>query len=84
MHLDFPEVDWVVQFDCPKQLDDYIHRVGRTARAERRGQALMFLLPSEVEIIKLLSERNVQLRRMQWVFLYHFKLLKCDLNSLLI
>ncbi|VDL25394.1 unnamed protein product [Hymenolepis diminuta] len=63
--LDFPEVDWVVQFDCPKQLDDYIHRVGRTARAERRGQALMFLLPSEVGIIKLLSERNVQLRRMQ-------------------
>nr|CDS34640.2 ATP dependent RNA helicase DDX10 [Hymenolepis microstoma] len=63
--LDFPEVDWVVQFDCPKQLDDYIHRVGRTARAERRGRALMFLLPSEVGIIKLLSERNIQIRQMQ-------------------
>ncbi|VDO11356.1 unnamed protein product [Rodentolepis nana] len=63
--LDFPEVDWVVQFDCPKQLDDYIHRVGRTARAERRGRALMFLLPSEVGIIKLLNERNIQIRQMQ-------------------
>lgn len=30
--LDFPDVDWVVQADCPEDVASYIHRVGRTAR----------------------------------------------------
>lgn len=30
--LDFPAVDWVMQVDCPEDVDTYIHRVGRTAR----------------------------------------------------
>lgn len=30
--LDFPKVDWVLQVDCPENVDTYIHRVGRTAR----------------------------------------------------
>ncbi|KAJ3148804.1 ATP-dependent RNA helicase dbp4 [Geranomyces michiganensis] len=45
--LDFPSVDWVIQLDCPEDADTYIHRVGRTARYESEGNALLFLLPSE-------------------------------------
>jgi hypothetical protein len=30
--LDFPNVDWVVQVDCPEDVPTYVHRVGRTAR----------------------------------------------------
>ncbi|KXS19658.1 DEAD-domain-containing protein [Gonapodya prolifera JEL478] len=45
--LDFPAVDWVVQLDCPEDAATYIHRVGRTARYEAAGNALLFLLPSE-------------------------------------
>lgn len=45
--LDFPAVDWVVQVDCPEDIATYIHRVGRTARYEADGSALLFLLPSE-------------------------------------
>ncbi|VDN18548.1 unnamed protein product [Dibothriocephalus latus] len=63
--LDFPEVHWVVQYDCPKQLDDYIHRVGRTARAERIGRAITFLLPSEIKLVDLLAQRNLTLRQQQ-------------------
>uniref|UniRef100_A0A183SVN0 ATP-dependent RNA helicase n=1 Tax=Schistocephalus solidus TaxID=70667 RepID=A0A183SVN0_SCHSO len=63
--LDFPEVHWVVQYDCPKQLDDYIHRVGRTARAERIGRAITFLLPSETKLVDLLAQRNVTLKQQQ-------------------
>ncbi|KAJ3187244.1 ATP-dependent RNA helicase dbp4 [Irineochytrium annulatum] len=47
--LDFPAVDWVVQLDCPEDAATYIHRVGRTARYDAEGSALLFLLPSEEE-----------------------------------
>ncbi|TYZ63870.1 hypothetical protein PybrP1_006232 [[Pythium] brassicae (nom. inval.)] len=45
--LDFPQVDWVVQLDCPEDTANYIHRVGRTARYNKQGKALLTLLPSE-------------------------------------
>lgn len=45
--LDFPAVDWVLQVDAPEDAETYVHRVGRTARYDRKGQALLFLLPSE-------------------------------------
>lgn len=45
--LDFPNVGWVVQLDCPEDVDTYVHRVGRTARYQSKGKALLFLLPSE-------------------------------------
>lgn len=45
--LDFPSVNWVVQLDCPEDVDTYVHRVGRTARYNSKGKSLLFLLPSE-------------------------------------
>ncbi|KAG7228914.1 hypothetical protein INR49_008692 [Caranx melampygus] len=45
--LDFPAVNWVLQFDCPEDADTYIHRVGRTARYKEGGEALLLLLPTE-------------------------------------
>ncbi|KAL3908535.1 MAG: hypothetical protein SGILL_008446 [Bacillariaceae sp.] len=45
--LDFPSVDWVVQLDAPEDYDMYVHRVGRTARFQQAGQALLLLDPIE-------------------------------------
>jgi ATP-dependent RNA helicase DDX10/DBP4 len=45
--LDFPSVDWVVQVDAPEDYDMYVHRVGRTARHQQDGQALLLLDPAE-------------------------------------
>lgn len=45
--LDFPDVDWVVQLDCPDNPTTYIHRVGRTARLEKPGRSLLVLMPNE-------------------------------------
>ncbi|KAG0340731.1 ATP-dependent RNA helicase dbp4 [Podila horticola] len=45
--LDFAAVNWVIQMDCPEDPETYIHRVGRTARYEASGQAMLMLCPSE-------------------------------------
>lgn len=64
--LDFPAVDWVLQVDCPDDTDTYIHRVGRTARNDRSGNALLFLLPSEEQaMIKLLTDKKVPISRIK-------------------
>merc|ERR1711920_348964 len=49
--LDFPVVDWILQADCPENIPQYIHRVGRTARYTRSGNAVMPLLPKEKDIM---------------------------------
>ena len=61
--LDFPAVDWVIQLDCPEDADTYIHRVGRTARYERAGKAVLFLDPSEEEgMLKRLEHKKVPIQ----------------------
>ena len=45
--LDFPSIDWVLQADCPDDVEAYIHRVGRAARYVRSGRALLLLTPGE-------------------------------------
>ncbi|KAH7104510.1 DEAD-domain-containing protein [Auriculariales sp. MPI-PUGE-AT-0066] len=59
--LDIPRVDWIVQFDPPDDPRDYIHRVGRTARAGKVGKSLLFLLPSELGFLRYLKEAKVPL-----------------------
>ncbi len=62
--LDFPAVDWVIQVDCPEDADTYIHRVGRTARYERAGRAVLLLDPSEEEgMLKRLEHKKVPIER---------------------
>ncbi|KAL4813414.1 ATP-dependent RNA helicase dbp4 [Aspergillus spinulosporus] len=62
--LDFPAVDWVIQLDCPEDADTYIHRVGRTARYERDGRAVLFLDPSEEKgMLRRLEQKKVMVER---------------------
>ncbi|MCX6793915.1 MAG: DEAD/DEAH box helicase, partial [Candidatus Gottesmanbacteria bacterium] len=41
--LDIPDVSHVINYDLPETMDDYIHRIGRTGRATKRGVALTFI-----------------------------------------
>ena len=63
--LDFPEVNWVLQLDCPSTIETYIHRVGRTARFHSNGKALLFLIPSEKGMIDKLEKSKVTLKPIQ-------------------
>jgi superfamily II DNA/RNA helicase len=45
--LDIPHIEHVVNYDLPQCPEDYIHRIGRTARAGAEGAAVNFLTPSD-------------------------------------
>lgn len=61
--IDVPDVDWVVQFDAPQDPDAYIHRVGRTARLGRKGNAVIFLAESEDAYADFLRVRRCPVER---------------------
>ena len=41
--LDIPNVTHVINFDIPNDYDTYVHRIGRTGRADKKGIALTFI-----------------------------------------
>ena len=49
--LDVPTVDLVVNYDLPRLSKDYVHRVGRTARAGRTGRSLAFVTHYDIEAV---------------------------------
>ncbi|EER09221.1 ATP-dependent RNA helicase dbp7, putative [Perkinsus marinus ATCC 50983] len=62
--VDIPQVDWIIQFDLPQSPSFFIHRVGRTARAGREGQAIACMLDSEVDgYLSFLKCRGVSLAK---------------------
>ena len=59
--LDVPDVDWVIQVDPPQDPSQFVHRVGRSARAGRKGSSLVFLTEKEEAYVDLLSNRQITL-----------------------
>ncbi|XP_037042956.1 ATP-dependent RNA helicase vasa [Bradysia coprophila] len=45
--LDIPNVNHVINYNLPKQIEDYVHRIGRTGRVGNRGKATSFYEPDE-------------------------------------
>ena len=54
--LDIPRVAHVINFDLPKDIDSYVHRIGRTGRAGKSGLATAFFNGKNSSIAKALSE----------------------------
>ncbi len=49
--IDIPGVAFVINFDLPNVPDNYVHRIGRTARAGREGEAISFCAADEVDLL---------------------------------
>jgi ATP-dependent RNA helicase RhlE len=63
--LDIDDVSHVVNYDLPYAAKDYVHRIGRTARAGRRGMALSLVTPEDVRGIQAI-ERLIS-RKLSWL-----------------
>ena len=60
--LDIPHVTHVINFDLPSDVDDYVHRIGRTGRAGKKGLATAFFTDKDSSLarglVEILSEAN--------------------------
>ena len=58
--IDIKEIGLVINYEVPHDAEDYVHRIGRTARADRKGEAITFITPKDVsnfmEIEKLIKK----------------------------
>lgn len=63
--LDIPNIDWIVQYDPPDDIKNYVHRVGRTNRGktEKNGKALLMLTPQEDRYLALLNGYNISVKK---------------------
>jgi ATP-dependent RNA helicase DeaD len=64
--FDVPDVDLVVNFDIPAEVETYIHRIGRTGRAGRNGRAITFVNSDDEEMLakieKAIGRRIVEIK----------------------
>lgn len=54
--IDIDDIQMVINYDVPHEVEDYIHRIGRTARAERDGQGVTFVSPDDMRYFKKIEE----------------------------
>lgn len=54
--IDIKEINLVINFDVPKSAEDYVHRVGRTARASQTGVALTLINENDMHAFKQIEE----------------------------
>lgn len=63
--LDIPEVQLVINHNVPKDPRDYVHRVGRTARAGKGGRSVTLVIPTQVGLLQAVeAETNVRMEEL--------------------
>ena len=58
--LDVERVTHVVNYDVPYDTESYVHRIGRTGRAGRKGEAILFIAPRERNLLRLIERATRQ------------------------
>ncbi|MFN0213139.1 MAG: DEAD/DEAH box helicase [Saprospiraceae bacterium] len=54
--IDIDGIDLVINFEAPRDAEDYVHRIGRTARAERKGTALTLINHADLHRLKRIEK----------------------------
>jgi ATP-dependent RNA helicase RhlE len=53
--LDISGISHVINYDVPQQAEDYVHRIGRTGRAAKEGDAFTFMSPDEIAMVRTIE-----------------------------
>jgi ATP-dependent RNA helicase RhlE len=53
--LDLSGISHVINYDVPQQAEDYVHRIGRTGRAAKEGDAFTFMAPDEIAMVRTIE-----------------------------
>ncbi|MBS1958067.1 MAG: ATP-dependent helicase, partial [Bdellovibrionales bacterium] len=64
--LDIAELPHVVNFELPNVPEDYVHRIGRTGRAEKTGVATSFVTPKDIQTLRKVEKlvgRRIEIPR---------------------
>lgn len=90
--IDIPNVDYVVNYDLPDEPENYVHRVGRTGRGDKKGQAISFCSTEEKPTLKIIETflhnpvHVIDIEKTDYMETIEFAkdtMVKEDLNSLL-
>lgn len=54
--IDIKDINMVINFDAPKDAEDYVHRIGRTARANTKGEAITLISPRDMQRMHRIEE----------------------------
>lgn len=54
--IDVKDMTLVINYDMPEEAETYVHRIGRTARAEKNGEAVSFCSPQEVSLLRAVEK----------------------------
>ena len=55
--LDVSTISHVINYDVPAHVDDYVHRIGRTGRAAKDGDAFTFVTPDDDALVRIIEKR---------------------------
>ena len=58
--IDVPRISHVVNYDIPYDTEAYVHRIGRTGRAGRNGNAILFVAPREIRMLRTIERATRQ------------------------
>ena len=58
--IDVPRISHVVNYDIPYDTEAYVHRIGRTGRAGRTGNAILFVAPREIRMLRTIERATRQ------------------------
>jgi ATP-dependent RNA helicase DeaD len=58
--LDVERIGYVVNYDVPYDTESYVHRIGRTGRAGRKGEAILFIAPRERNMLRAIERATRQ------------------------
>ena len=82
--LDIANVTHVINYDVPEHAEDYVHRIGRTGRAQREGDAATILAPDEqskLDAIEKLIDQAIPQRRLEGFNYLHEPYIREDVSA---